>query len=67
MYDLKGQRRRYAEEQRLVRMQLKHVKRMDRIRAGEGDWGEILTATLFALVGFAAGAQTMYYILTFPT
>ncbi len=66
MYDLKKQSRRYAEEQKLAKMRLKHVKQMDRIRAGEtiSDWNEVLTVTLFALIGFVAGAQTMFYILT---
>jgi len=63
MYDLKNQRKRYAEEQKLARMRLKRVKRMERISAGESDWIEVLTATSFALIGFAAGAMTMYYSL----
>ena len=66
MYDLKKQSRRYAEERKLAKMRLNHVKRMDRIRAGESDWDEVLTATAFALIGFIVGAVTMYYSVLPP-
>ncbi len=57
MYDVKKQATRYAQEQKLAKLQLKHIKRMDKIRAGEvDDWEEIITATAFALIGFAVGA-----------
>ena len=64
MYDIKKQSKQYAQEQKLAKLQIKHVKRMDRIRADEGDWNEILIATAYALIGFGVGSYTAFYLAT---
>ena len=65
MYDLKKHSKRYAQEQRLAKLQIKHVQRMDKIRAGQiDDWNEILIATAYALIGFAVGSYTAFYLAT---
>ena len=58
MYDIKKYSNLYAQEQKLAKLRIKHVKRMDRIRADEGDWNAVFIATAYALIGFAIGLYT---------
>ncbi|SVB28312.1 uncharacterized protein METZ01_LOCUS181166 [marine metagenome] len=45
-------------------MRLKNERQARRVH--EGDWGEIRTATAFALIGFIIGAAAMYYSVAPP-